>query len=64
MKDPRPCTEGGQKHRVNEADVNDAQARALRESGDGSYSVTCIDCGKSITKGPRDLTFSSRIERP
>lgn len=54
-KDDRPCTEGGQRHRVNEDELQ--EARSLDEGG----VVHCLDCGKGIEQGPLNLEFRATL---
>jgi hypothetical protein len=54
-KDPRPCTEGGQKHRVDQRELQEA------ESNPDGGTVHCMDCGKALPRGPRNLEFRGEV---
>jgi hypothetical protein len=54
MTDDRSCLQGGKRHRVDE--------RELQEAREDGGSVACLDCGKSIEQGPRNLEFRAGVQ--
>lgn len=54
MSDHETCDQLGKAHKVDET--------ALQEARDTGGTVTCLECGKAIPQGPRNLEFRASVE--